>query len=365
MHRPTRALVLLAASVVAMGSCLGPTEVEVRVTTNACAALGSIAIYAGAADATFTDPRAVAQGCKGKNDVGTLAFVPSGSVSGSFELEVVGALGSNACTLPIAPGAPCIVARRSVSYLPHTRFELPVFLDAACAGIVCGEGETCVADPKPHCVGASCDVDGGVACADAGDGGVPPSCSPSAPDAGAPDLVWSFEDHFDQQIHEDFDGVPPQPQLDGFFATDIPWCGTYYNTASMAQPLVVADARLALSSFELAFAYLTSTDGLLMSYDTGTLSGGYQIGIVNGALDVSICGPSCTLAGHDSVTTADGAWHTFAMQVATPGGSNGSAVTLYRDGVPFVTTKTSYAATDGTLSIASSAMIDQVEFYAH
>jgi hypothetical protein len=365
-----RAFLLLLGPVVAtVASCLGPTEIQLHITTNACAALSRTDIYVGGQDATLLAPGTSTGGCTSPGDVGTLTIVPSGGIEQGLQLAVVGAVGGT-CSSPATTEAQCIVARRSLSFVPHTRLDLPIFLDSTCAGHVCPETQTCVVrQGAPVCIDASCNADGGVSCSeDAGttDVSVPPACVRSAPDAGAPTLIWSFDDRNDNQIHEDTDGVPPQPILDGFFASDIPTCGMYFNTVTQAQPLVVDDSRLASSSFEIAFAYDSIADQLLLSYDpTKTQNGGYQIGLVNGFINVTICSTTCGTFGVDTAMTADGQWHTFALQVTTPANSNGSTVSFYRDGQPIVTlSNVQYVATQGTLSIASGVTIDQVEYYA-
>jgi len=348
-----------------------PTEIFLTIDTNACASLSRVDIYVGGTDGAAPQV-ASAPGCTDVSGrVGTLALLPSGRVDARVQIAVVGA-GGGACTDPATTEAQCIVSRRVLSFVQHRRLDLPIFLDSACAGHVCPTGQTCeVVQGAPVCVGETCDADGGVACAlDGGtlvDVSSPVVCGATAPDAGAkPTLKWSFDNHNnDGLIHEDNEAVPTQAQADGYFANDPTKCGDFYVTRTQAQPLAVDTPALVSQSFEVAFLYKMTGDAPLVSLapDNSTF-GGWGVQFQGGHITASACASNCTFAGTDSVSTADGLWHAFAMRVVHSDAGTTPLFTLYRDGIAFASTYVPYAAAPGTLQLqAPGAAIDQLEFY--
>jgi hypothetical protein len=120
---------------------------------------------------------------------------PSGGNDEEVWIRMVAGVGRDPATCtPGNDGAGCIIARRALHYLPHTRVRLRVPLRAVCAGVACAPSETCVSGA---CVSAT--VQDPAACAGedgcgeeavvpAADGGGPsPVDAGNAGDAGAGD----------------------------------------------------------------------------------------------------------------------------------------------------------------------------------
>ncbi|MBL8743415.1 MAG: hypothetical protein JNK04_20035, partial [Myxococcales bacterium] len=111
--------------------------------------------------------------------VGTLVLLPSGGDPGVEVLVVAGVeisgpkaeisplkLGSGECKALIQAdgvgaigGKPCILSRRRLGFVEHTKLELPIDLDSRCIGKKCGEDETCF---KGNCISleVACDEGG-------------------------------------------------------------------------------------------------------------------------------------------------------------------------------------------------------------
>jgi hypothetical protein len=141
-------LVLAAASVVPAGEvgCLGATQVTLVLSTDVdCKQTITTTITTSAPDAPTAVPAATTTTCQSGGDLGTLVLVPSGDRGGHVNVEVVTAVGvpASACVRP-AFGPSCIVARRSLGFLPHTGLTLPIAMRDACRGILCGPTDTCV-----------------------------------------------------------------------------------------------------------------------------------------------------------------------------------------------------------------------------
>jgi hypothetical protein len=148
-------------------SCRAPTEIVLEITNNfACdtpgVQAGTTVIAVGGSFAALTAPSATVASCPvgHPHEVGTLVLVPSGD-SDSVAVEVVGGIGAEACDLHTA-SIHCVVAKRLLRYLPHERETIPVVLDAACAGVDCGD-KTCVAGA---CADPNIDPNDGRAIAD-------------------------------------------------------------------------------------------------------------------------------------------------------------------------------------------------------
>ncbi len=130
-------------------SCRDPTEVMLKITSNTCQTLTTTGIAVGpaglAGGGTFAATQA---GCPVEGTVGTIGIVPSGSRDDNIGIEVIGGLGKDPATC--TRGDPkCIVARRSLRYVPHTELTLPIALEAACAGVACD-------DPSTTCLSGVC-----------------------------------------------------------------------------------------------------------------------------------------------------------------------------------------------------------------
>ncbi len=128
--------------------CLQATEVTLSITTDVpCAQLTGVTITVGPASEVETmSPGTETQSCAGTGNVGTIGLVPAGSKTEAVDIKIVGGVNRDPATcLAPAYGTGCIVARRSLAFIPHTPLTLDVLLSVDCNGVVCAADETCVA----------------------------------------------------------------------------------------------------------------------------------------------------------------------------------------------------------------------------
>lgn len=168
------------AFALAMLGCAQPTEITLELTTDA-PCNGTVSVTVGSsltnmgADASASTATC-ANGSTGT--IGTLVIVPSGADNASVAIAVT--LDENDGGTTCDAGAPgCIVALRSLSFVPHQNIVLPVALSKSCAAMSCPAGETCVdgtcvaatiQDPK-YCASEGCSL---VASSDGGPGDAGP-----------------------------------------------------------------------------------------------------------------------------------------------------------------------------------------------
>lgn len=184
------AFVVSALSAIAIAtSCKDPTEIVVDVRTNVPFRTDTVTSFTvgnpGQTESAFptTETRAPF-GPSG--EVGSLVVVPGNGKDSPVSVKVVMGIGREArdCTTANAQG--CIIARRTLRYVPHTRLDLPITLYSACVGVPCDPNTTCnilgqcvpadVGDTSA-CAGGVCDVPGGN----------PPPGTPVSPADAAPD----------------------------------------------------------------------------------------------------------------------------------------------------------------------------------
>jgi hypothetical protein len=165
-------LALLSAVAIAT-SCKDPTEIVVDVRTNVPYRTDIVTSFTvgtpGQTEGAFptTETRAPFSPA---GDVGSLVVVPGNAKDSAVSVKVVMGIGREArdCTTANAQG--CIIARRTLRYVPHTRLDLPITLYSACIGVPCDPDTTCnilgqcvpadVGDASA-CAGGVCDVPGG------------------------------------------------------------------------------------------------------------------------------------------------------------------------------------------------------------
>jgi hypothetical protein len=167
--------------VLAVAACHDPTQVSVAISTDLdCAAHLSTSVAEGTpADVSRAVASATTDACASGGGIGTLVFVPSHARDDRFAVQVVMAVGVplESCAPP-AFGPNCIVATRSLHYIPHTSLTLPIVMRSACRGVLCSDGLTC---SNGLCTTAEIDP---FACTEPGGCTEPP---PPAPiDAAAP-----------------------------------------------------------------------------------------------------------------------------------------------------------------------------------
>src|SRR5207302_2556662 len=124
----------LRAGLAAATSCRDATQITVVLSTDArCPDVHDLAIKAGGGDeplaekdpASRTSPPACAEG----GALGTIVLVPSGDTNARVSFEIVADLGAtgDACSGP-RYGPTCIVARRTLRYIPHESLRVAVRL---------------------------------------------------------------------------------------------------------------------------------------------------------------------------------------------------------------------------------------------
>ncbi|NUP04661.1 MAG: hypothetical protein HOW73_01215 [Polyangiaceae bacterium] len=189
------------AAVAGFASCREPTQITVRVTTDAgCPTDGlrprinDVSIVTGRKLQTGTpgNPQpmpvanAVTEQCAaegGVNTVGTLVLLPDGGDDPTVDVMIVAgvqrdetddgahSMGADACAAlafsgESIEGLPCIIARRRLTFIDHESLVLPIDLDKSCIGEDCGSDLTCF---KGNCVSPD------VACAEGDDDCNPPA----------------------------------------------------------------------------------------------------------------------------------------------------------------------------------------------
>jgi hypothetical protein len=182
-----------------VASCRDPTEVTLVLTTDVpCGMLNETAIILGhGSDVETKQPVTVTSLCDasgtGDHAIGTFVVLPNSTGSGeAFAVRIVAAVQkkTNQDCVKSDGYAGCIIARRELTFVPHTPLTLPIALRLDCEGVGCASGETCVQgtcksdvviDP-PRCAGGCSEqtlqpVDGG--------GGSPEAAPPADAPAGA------------------------------------------------------------------------------------------------------------------------------------------------------------------------------------
>lgn len=189
-----RALALVALPM-ALAFCREPTEVVIEARTTALAAtvyptFFTVGSSAQDVETAFVTASVSARPAGGDGFLGSLVAVP-GSSGDSAALSVKIALAftpeaaarPDACLPPTYAG--CIVARRTLRYVPHTRVVLPVELTEDCVDVPCDAVTTCrhgtCVDDTTTCNGETCALPGENATTPP-----PPSAIDAASDAHPP-----------------------------------------------------------------------------------------------------------------------------------------------------------------------------------
>lgn len=138
-------------AVLAVTACQPATQITVDIETDvACDQLGGVALYIAGPDEveSLAAPTAETTSCD-QGRVGDIVVVPKAADDSRWGLRVVAGVGGPAsdCQPPdyvSDDGTGCIVARRSMAFLPHQALVLPVSLRESCLGVICTPGYTCV-----------------------------------------------------------------------------------------------------------------------------------------------------------------------------------------------------------------------------
>jgi hypothetical protein len=161
--------------IVFLAACGTPTEVTIVLSTNACGdSYRATTIGLGRPVEKIADATSVARttSCEADGGIGTFVIVPGSAGSAdSFEVEVVTGLGKDPAECAADDYAGCIVATRVARF--DQQYDIPIFMDKACEGVVCAGGATCMAGvcARNDIVPGSCQTDGGCRIGDASDDG--------------------------------------------------------------------------------------------------------------------------------------------------------------------------------------------------
>ena len=162
--------------------CRTPTQITIEVTTDVkCSDAPQTTIAVGTLGPGFEGkpPVVVTPQCRADGRVGSLVIVPSGDRSAEVGIKVVTALKKQASEC-LADETGCIVARRSLRFVPHEELYVPIEMHVQCKGVKCGDYATCVGG---NCVDAT--IGNSNQCArPEGCGEATLSPPTSAPDAG-------------------------------------------------------------------------------------------------------------------------------------------------------------------------------------
>lgn len=182
-----------AGALAVVWSCMSPTEVTLVITTNVdCQTVvnaGGAQIMVGAISDNLDKKSPVAQsngacttGTSGPNTehtIGTFVVIPDQGAGSSEPFAVMVVMGDKKglgdCIAPDYTG--CIIARRELSFVPHTPLTVPIALDSECLNKTCGISNDMT------CYKGSCASSKIGNCTGSGD-----NCTPALPeDAGSTD----------------------------------------------------------------------------------------------------------------------------------------------------------------------------------
>jgi hypothetical protein len=137
------------------GACRNPTEIQLDIWTDEPCTdptqWRGIAVYTGdpGLDLEAKDPAMTSRDCDAAGHVGTLVVLPSGPDNEQVGIRVVAGLAREPENCGANSYAGCIVARRTLNYVPHETTPLPIHLDSLCIGRGC--------DPLTTCLYGACD----------------------------------------------------------------------------------------------------------------------------------------------------------------------------------------------------------------
>jgi hypothetical protein len=144
------ALVFLLAVASGIGACLSPTQVLLEVRTNVdCtnpAHWRGVAISVGqpGVDVESRAPVLTTTSCGASGELGTLVVVPTGPKDAQVGIRVVAGITRNPEDCAAYGYDGCIVARRTIAYLPHQSQQLLIEMTSDCIGNACDLDHTCV-----------------------------------------------------------------------------------------------------------------------------------------------------------------------------------------------------------------------------
>jgi hypothetical protein len=130
-----------------LANCQDATQVDLEVSTDAmCSDVRETSITVATAEELGSKPPdTTTDQCEdASHRIGTLAVVPSDRENSAFSVRVVTGLGKSAeqCVEDGYLGG-CIVARRSLRFIPHRTLHLPIQMEVVCKDIPCSATMTC------------------------------------------------------------------------------------------------------------------------------------------------------------------------------------------------------------------------------
>lgn len=174
----------LTSAILLVTGCREPTQVQIELRTDAlCDDVRETSITVsgtGELESALSDTSTDNCSTLGGR-IGSLTVVPNGDEDAEFGVRIVTGLGKSAtqCTDDGYLGG-CIVARRSLRFIPHKTLHLPIKLDVVCRDIPCGATQTCsngqcvdaaISDVSACLDAKGCTVGVGVAASTGGSGG--------------------------------------------------------------------------------------------------------------------------------------------------------------------------------------------------
>lgn len=163
-------ITLLLSASLASASCRDATQVRLAARTNVEYRAGvNFALWASSRGDSTNPPLSTgADPWLQDGSLGDLVITPREHNDEPLWVRVAMGVGRDASTCSDADPRGCIVAKRKLSFVPHTSLRLPVVLHLACAGVVCLADTTC--NYLGKCTSAEVDP---VACAEAQGCGLP------------------------------------------------------------------------------------------------------------------------------------------------------------------------------------------------
>lgn len=193
-----RARAGLLLALLCLVGCRDATQTIVEISTDiSCSDRPSTSITVGQlAGLEQRPPGTVTDRCAPESGrIGSIVLVPDDEKDAPFAVRIVAGLTKSAddCVADGYVGG-CVVARRSLSFVPHTTLNLPIVLEASCIDVPCEATQTCrrgscvsaqIDDPQ-HCTEpGGCDDGAGGANGSGGSSGLPEGGTPqSAGQAG-------------------------------------------------------------------------------------------------------------------------------------------------------------------------------------
>ncbi len=159
--RSLRAACVVSTVAVAFSACQEPTQITLEITTDVdCMLRPETAIVVGSANAESPDPGTVTEMCK-DGRIGAIVLLPKSAKNERISVRVAMGIGSDYTAedclkdpslqddvVKDAKGnvlnVGCIIARRTLSFIPSTPLFLPIKMRGECIGEPCDLGQTCV-----------------------------------------------------------------------------------------------------------------------------------------------------------------------------------------------------------------------------